>query len=226
MVMLCDTSVIILLPTKLPMSSDAYSTTSLAWQTRLLWQRSREWLEYRLSLIDARLPEFSDLPEWSLPEEVAQVLFWLLAVALTAWLGLLLYRTFGPSIREWLDRDQKWVTLGRNPSTVAEDRSVQYWWQQAQALAKQGDYAAACKALYRATLQRLHDGSVLQHDASRTDGEYLTGLRGLLGEMPRPYQLLIGTHERLVYGSAIASAEMFQRCRQAYEALKNEEPKA
>ncbi len=180
-------------------------------------------MEYRASLIDVDFPDFPELPEWSFPAEVAQVLFWLLLVALTAWLGLLLYRAFGPSIREWLERDQKWVKLGGSPSTAAEDRSVQYWQQQAQDLAKQGNYAAACKALYRATLQRLHDAQVLKHDASRTDGEYMTGLRRLLGDMPRPYQLLIGTHERLVYGRAIASAEMFKRCRSAYEALQAEE---
>jgi len=38
--------------------------------------------------------------------------------------------------------------------------------------------------------------------------------------LPRPYQLLIGTHERLLFGRAIASSEMFQRCCQAYEEIQ------
>ena len=97
----------------------------------------------------------------------------------------------------------------------------------AQEQAEQGKYKEACRALYRATLQQLHEREMVRHLSSRTDGEYLAALakRSEVGEadpgltVPRPYQLLIGTHERLVFAGTSASAEIFKRCRRAYEEI-------
>ena len=36
---------------------------------------------------------------------------------------------------------------------------------------------------------------------------------------PRPYQLLIRTHERLTFGNAVANEETYQRCRRAYQEI-------
>ena len=137
-----------------------------------------------------------------------------------------------PLITEWLAKDQKWARFGNTSADEEAQHSVSYWWWQAQTVAKAGNYGEACKALYRATLQQLHEREVLRHLSSRTDGEYLTGLAKRLsrnaGEeglsVPRPYQLLIGTHERLTFGGAIASAEMFKRCRRAYEEITKKGP--
>ena len=202
------------------MLEGSYRTTSLSWQASLLSRRFREWIEYQLSGVDIDPP---DLPEWSIPEIVQQIVFWGLVAALSAWLAILLYKALEQPIRDWLARTQGWTRLGdRTPAPEAE-HSAQYWWQQAQAYAQQGNYKEACKALYRATLQQLHDRQILPHDASRTDGEYLVGIKQHLKQsLPRPYQLLIGTHERLVFGVADASGEVFQRCRQAYEAIQQE----
>ena len=133
----------------------------------------------------------------------------------------LLYQVLERPIREWLAGDTQWVKLGGNEPVPPESHSPQYWWQQALALAQEGHYGEACRALYRATLQQLNDRQVLLHDLSRTDGEYLDGLSQRLEveALPRPYQLLIGTHERLTFGGAIASAETFTRCRRAYEEI-------
>jgi len=200
-----------------------YRTTSLAWQTGLLVRRFREWLEYRLSLIDFEGPDLPELPDWSFPELVQQILFWSLIIALSAWLAFLLYRALEQPIRDWLERTQGWTRLGDRTPSADPERSAQYWQQQAQTYAEQGNYSEACKALYRATLQQLHDALILPHDASRTDGEYLTGVRQKMNPTgPRPYQLLIGTHERLVFGIAEASYEVFKRCRLAYEAIQKE----
>ncbi|MEM6449605.1 MAG: DUF4129 domain-containing protein [Cyanobacteria bacterium P01_D01_bin.105] len=200
---------------------EGYRTSSLSWQAGQLVRRFREWLEYRLSQLDIDGPDLPKLPDWSIPEIVQQLLFWGLIIALGAWLAFLLYRALEQPIRDWLERTQGWTTLGDRPQTLGQDRSAQYWWQQAQTLAKQGNYTDACKALYRATLQQLHDGQIVSHDASRTDGEYLVGIgRSIQTSVPRPYQLLIGTHERLVFGVAEASGEMFKRCSLAYQALQ------
>lgn len=231
------------------MAGVPYNTSSIGWETRQLLRRFGEWAEYRASQTD--LP---DLPDWSwpdwlkfdLPDEVGQTLFWLVIVALSLWLAWLLYLALEPAITQWLAKDQKWVRFGRTEANADAERSVSYWWQQAQTLAKAGNYGEACKALYRATLQQLHEREIVRHLSSRTDGEYLKKLAKRTGPktaapaadgqpsaqpnsqpdglpVPRPYQLLIGTHERLTFGRAIASAEMFKRCRRAYEEITKKE---
>jgi len=210
------------------MLEGAYRTNSFAWQAGQLVRRFREWIEYRSSLLDVNGPDLSNLPDWSIPEIVQQIVFWGLVTVLVIWLMFLLYRALEQPIREWLERTQGWTRLGDRTSASDTARSAQYWWQQAQALAQQGNYKDACKALYRATLQQLHDAQILVHDASRTDGEYLSSIGQKLNaasphkSVPRPYQLLIGTHERLVFGVADTSSEVFKRCRSAYEKIQQE----
>ena len=203
------------------MSGGAYNSSSVGWQIRQTWQRLTEWVEYRADQTDVDLPDWDwSWPDWTLPPVVGQVLFWGGVSVISLWLSWLLYRALEPAIAQWLAQEQKWQTLGgTKASEIDEAHTAQYWWQQAQRQAQQGHYGEACKALYEGTLQQLHDSQRLLHNASRTDGEYLEKLaeNRLL---PRPYQLLIGTHERLVFGRAIASAEMFQRCRNAYEEIQ------
>ncbi len=223
------------------MAEAPYNTTSIGWEAQQLLRRAGEWVEYRVSQTDLpELPDWSwpDWLRWDLPDIVGQVLFWLVITGLTLWLTWLLYRALEPAIAEWLAQDQKWMRFGRKADDEEVAHSAQHWWQQAQALAKAGNYAEACKALYRATLQQLHEREILRYSTSRTDGEYLQGLaKQLSGKdtsavterpvevveeklmVPRPYQLLIGTHERLMFGGAIASAEVFKRCRRAYEEI-------
>ena len=205
------------------MSGGAYSSSSFGWQVRQGWRRLGEWVEYRMSRVEVDLPDWDwdwNWPDWDLPPIVGQVLYWGFVGIGAVWLIWLLYRALEPAIAKWLAQDQNWVTLGGpKAAEVDEEHSAQYWWQQAQMQAQQGHYGEACKALYKGSLQQLHDSQRLLHNASRTDGEYLAQLAEDR-PLPRPYQLLIGTHERLVYGSAIASAEMFQRCRQAFEEIQ------
>ena len=199
-----------------------YSTTSPSWQMGRLARRFRQWVAYELSKLNFDGPDLPELPDWSLSEAVQQILFWSLVTLLTLWLAFLLYRALEQPVRDWLERTQGWTRLGDRTPSPEKEHSAQYWWQQAQTYAKQGNYKEACKALYRATLQQLHDTQVLPHDASRTDGEYLRSLKQTtdVHSVPRPYQLLIGTHERLVFGITDASAGMFKRCRLAYEEVQ------
>lgn len=206
------------------MASPSHNSSSLGWQIRKSVQRFREWAEYRADRTDANWPDWN-WPDWAwldwkLPPEVGQVLFWGGVSIITLWLSWLLFRALEPFIARWLEQEQAWVKLGKKrPEQVADNRAAKDWWKQALNLAQQGRHAEACKALYRATLQQLHDSQQLLHKPSRTDREYLEKL-GEDRPLPRPYQLLIGTHERLLFGSAIASAEMFQRCRKAYEEIQ------
>lgn len=208
------------------MSQNPHTTDSLSWQVRQRVRQFQEWVEYLLRPDDADTPadpageSWWNWLNWDWRDEFVYVVFWVLVTVLVIWLAKLLYQALRPSVQSWLEERQQWVTLGgkRSQTVPAEEHSGSHWWQQAQKLAQQGNYAEACKALYRGTLQQLHDSQQLRHDASRTDGEYLKTLAGESAP-PRPYKLLIGTHERLTFGRAIASSETFQRCRRAYEEI-------
>ncbi|MEO0987694.1 MAG: DUF4129 domain-containing protein [Cyanobacteria bacterium J06639_14] len=195
-------------------SATSYRTDSLTWQARQTLRRFREWVEYQQpGAIDR-----PDMPNWVWLQKIGQGVFWLLMAVLVIWLGWLLYRALKSPLRDWLAQDQQWIMLGKDSSTEPDTHSPQYWWQQAQVYAQQSSYGEACLALYKATLQHLNDTQQLLHDPSRTDGEYLQNLTQV--RSPRPYQLLIRTHERLTFGPAIASAEIFQRCRRAYQEMQ------
>lgn len=196
------------------MSRDSYNTDSLLWQARQTMQRFREWIEYQVSQWDVDPPDLPHSP-WS--RTLGQGLFWLLTSVLVIWLIWLICRALAPTIRQWLKQDRQWLARGVGAPSPVATHSPQYWWRQAQVHAQQGNYQAACRALYRATLQQLNDTQTLLHDPSRTDGEYLQSLEN--STLFRPYQLIIRTHERLTFSWAIASAEMFQRCRRAYKEI-------
>ncbi|HZG40270.1 MAG TPA: DUF4129 domain-containing protein [Nodosilinea sp.] len=184
---------------------------SLAWQIRQGGQNLGEWFEYQFSRVDVDRPE---TPRWPWLEPLARGLFWLMVAALALWVGWLLYR----SIVAYLNQRQlrgAGATQRATPSEAALKQAT-YWWREAQRLAQQGNYAAACTALYMAGLARLNDTETVLYRASRTDGEYLACLPA---PPNRPYELLIRTHERITYGEALATEETYQRCRRAYQEI-------
>lgn len=195
------------------MAAASYDSTTLGWQSRQTLQRFQEWLEYQFSGVDMPSP---DLPEWTWPQQWARVVFWLMVVGLAAYLGWILYRL---GQRYWQQR-ARWLA-NRSPVQVvpeAELRPVPEWWREANALALAGRYREACRSLYLGALQKLHDRQQILHQLSRTDQEYLTALAQQ--PRPRPYELLIRTHERMEFGDGIASQETYQRCRQAFQELE------
>jgi hypothetical protein len=191
------------------MASLPHRTNSLAWQTRQGFQRLGEWSEYQFSRLNIDGP---DVPKWPWLEPLARGLFWLLVVALGVWVGWLLYQ----GLMAYLNRPQRQgVDQSATPSAAALQRAA-YWWREAQRLAQQGDYTAACKALYLAGLARLNETETVLYRPSRTDGEYLDCMAA---QPSRPYELLIRTHERLTFGEALATEETYQRCRRAYQEI-------
>ncbi|MBE9158551.1 DUF4129 domain-containing protein [Nodosilinea sp. LEGE 06152] len=188
-----------------------HRTNSLAWQVRQGWQNLGEWLEYQFAQVDIDAPP---LPRWPWLEPLARGLFWVMVAALALWIGWLVYRGFTAYLNQRQPRG-----TGVTPKTAASEAALKqatYWWREAQRLAQQGDYAAACTALYMAGLARLNDTETVLYRASRTDGEYLTCIPA---PPSRPYELLIRTHERIVYGKALATEETYQRCRRAYQEI-------
>jgi hypothetical protein len=188
-----------------------HRTHSLAWQTRQGLQNLGEWFEYQFSRVDIDGPE---IPRWPWLGPVAEGLFWAMVAALTLWTGWLLYR----AVTAYLNQRQPKQPGGRQPAAPSEAalKRAAHWWREAQRLAQQGDYAGACQALYMAGLARLNDTEAVLYRPSRTDGEYLDCI---VAQPSRPYELLIRTHERLVYGDAPATEETYQRCRRAYQEI-------
>ncbi|NEP15720.1 MAG: DUF4129 domain-containing protein [Leptolyngbya sp. SIO4C1] len=182
---------------------------SVGWQVHQLTQRLSEWIEWRLS----QLPEdTSATPDpFRLPGWLEALLFGLLVLGLALLLGLLMVQI----LNAYLAR--------RSP---ARSRSVpgqpvykpSEWVHQANQLAQAEQWSAACRALYMAALQRLHERQPIPYPESRTDQDYLRYLSEL--PQPRPYQLLIRTHERSHFGREPLREQHYQRCRQAYQEIE------
>lgn len=192
------------------MFSNAHRTHSVGWQLRLGLQRLGEWWEYQTAKLDIQGP---NLPDWGWLDSFGRGLFWLFVAALALGIAWLLYR----GLKTWLNqRDGTAVQPQPVPSAATLLKAAQYW-REAQGLAQKGDYAGACRALYMAGLTRLNDTQTIPYHPSRTDGEYLTWIDRQTA--PRPYQLLIRTHERLTFGGAAATEATYQRCQRAYQEI-------
>lgn len=193
------------------MTAGAYETNSLSWQLRQAAQRLNQGFEYWFSQLNIEPPP---VPDWACPAVIGRGLFWAIVIGLALWLSWLLYRGL-------ISYRQRRQALPTTQAIPASPHSSRYWWQQAQAHGQAGRYADACRALYLAALQQLDETQTLLQDPSRTDGEYLLGIERLAAlRQSQPYQLLIRTHERIAFGDAAITAEVFQRCRRAYQEIQ------
>ena len=192
------------------MSDLPHRANSPSWQVRQGFQNLGEWFEYQFSRVNVDGP---DIPQWPWLRPVAEGLFWVAIAALTLWTAWLIYRGITTYLHQRRQRGR--FTQVSTPSAAALKQAA-HWWREAQNFAQQGDYAAACKALYMAGLARLNDSETVIYRPSRTDGEYLDCL---VASPSRPYELLIRTHERIAYGDAPATEETYQRCRRAYQEI-------
>ncbi|MGA1262857.1 MAG: hypothetical protein ACO331_02980 [Prochlorothrix sp.] len=149
----------------------SYQKNSPGWQwEKLLHRFGDAWDRFWENL---EVPEaLNNLPSWSLPEWSLRGLFGLIIGGLVGWLGWNLWKVLWPQWQQW-QRQRS----GRSPAPVANTAPLnrQQWLDQAQTLRQQGDYRAACRALYFAFLQWLADRpppTTNPADPSRTDGEY------------------------------------------------------
>lgn len=193
------------------MTADAHQTTSLGWRIAITLQRSWEWIEFRFTQLNLQSPH---LPDWPWLKPFLQGLFWMVALTLTLGLAWLIYGR----IQAYLD--QRHPRSSPVSSQIPPQDNLQraeQWWQQAQNLATQGEYGAACRAIYMAALLRLNETHQVPYLASRTNREYLQCLGQ--AHQPRAYKLLLRTHERITFGNVTATATLYQRCEQAYREI-------
>ncbi|MEA5504139.1 DUF4129 domain-containing protein [Halotia wernerae UHCC 0503] len=198
------------------MPTDTFEKTSLGWQLSQLQQQLGEWWEYQFDQNLLELPTGSISP-WVV--NLLQFLFWFVLCLLLAWVAWRLWREFNSYIYSWLSSDRN----SDNSQTKSrfDDSSVILLLERSQQLYRQGNYREACRCLYLAILQHLHDTKVIIHKPSRTDGEYLQLLQSSVTLM-QPYETLITTHEQLCFGDTEILPENYEQCRQAYREISPE----
>lgn len=197
------------------MAASGIQQTTIGWQIRKLGQYASEWIELQLSQ-NRGIPNPDSLPQFEFPAWLA-----FLMLRLSILIGLLvlawfLYALLTRYIRSRTEQPNRSGTLSNVPDPEPE-HSVSEWLRQAKRWESLGDWQAACRALYMAALQKLHDRKWVPHARSRTDGEYLQAVNQV--NQPRPYQLLIRTHERSEFGEADLTADNLKRCQQAYQEI-------
>lgn len=185
--------------------------TNWTWRIRTGQRWLSEWIE--LHTQGWNVPEV-DLPGWELPNGLGRVLFWVLVIAAACLLGVYFVRL---GLR-WWHTFQPWRRAGVHRTTAIGDAAStpESWLRRALQMQPRGQYGEACQALYMSLLQYWSDRELIPFDASRTDGEYL----GLIDRLDLPREAcrkLIGTHERLSFAGAIASADDYQQCYAAYQ---------
>jgi 4-amino-4-deoxy-L-arabinose transferase-like glycosyltransferase len=195
------------------LASGSFEETSLDWRLQQLSQQIGEWFEGLLprNTLNGATADSPVLPEWLL-----KGVFWLIVVAVVAWASWQLYNLLCPYLADYW-RTNRVVNSSAVLASTSQ-HTVTEWLQQARIAQQQGNYQTACRALYMATLQRLHDRGILPQQVSRTDGEYLSFLKSQ--NLPQPYQVLIRIHERLCFDQVTASPETYERCWQAYQEIE------
>lgn len=198
------------------MSTEAFEKTSWSWQLSQFQQQVGEWFEYQSYRFQRVLPEWN--PDWQLSPWLANLfkfLFWLVVVLCVTWLIWQLWQTFSPYIYSRLAGGKG---NGARTNTLTQDLSVTTWLERSQALYRQGDYREACRCIYLAILQHMHEQKILLHQPSRTDAEYLQLLR-LSQTAIQPYETVITTHEQLCFGNTEMLPENYEQCQQAYREI-------
>jgi hypothetical protein len=200
------------------MTTDAFEQTNWVWQFSLFQQQVGEWIEYQFSRFQKTLPELP--PGWSINPwlgELLNILFWLGLGLFLVWVGWRLWQEFNPYIYTWL----KAVSNARGSKTKANSRetSITLLLSQAQEFQRQYNYREACRCVYLAMLQQLHEQVIARQQHSRTDGEYLQLLKSSV-TLLQPYQTLITIHEQLCFSEHEILAENYQQCWQAYRKIQ------
>jgi hypothetical protein len=199
------------------MSASSFEKTNFGWRLSQLRQEFGEWWEFQTSQFRPNIPQLS-VPSWfnsPLLNLLAKVIFGIIVALLLTWVGWLLWRGLRPYILSFIHQLKS--STPQTTPTPTQDLSVTRWLQRSQKFQQQGNYREACRCLYMAMLQRLHDKGLVPHQSSRTDGEYLRIIQQL--PQPQPYQTLLNTHQQLCFSHTEISSTIFEQCQQAYREI-------
>lgn len=182
-------------------------TNSIDWQLQLFSRRVGEWIELHLPS-SPNQPNSPSFPAWWL-----QAAFWTIVTLAILWLGYVVYSLARP----YFDPNHPHRAKRIEPNQQKE-RTIAALIRDAQEFQRQGNYREACRSLYFAMLQRLHEAKIIPSQRSRTDREYAQ----LVQHLPQSeaYRILLEMHERLQFGQADVSIEQFDRVQQAYSTIE------
>ena len=188
------------------MATGAFEKDSIGWRFQQLLQRGGEWWELQLQ------KWFKDIPNPNVIWVIVIFVMFILLVFLLIWLGWRLWQWLDPYIQR----------IGTQISQSIENKaqteiSVAGWLKRSAQFQQRGNYSQACRCLYLAMLQRLHDSGLILHQDSRTDGEYLYLIQQL--PQPDPYETLLITHQQLCFADRSASLSLLEECQQAYQQI-------
>lgn len=196
------------------MATGEFEKDSLGWQLHQLQSRFSQWWEWQLGQFNPNLPDFnpSSWSGWSWVWELTKGVMICLLIALIIWAIWRIWRLISPyfaNLKEQVtDLSQK---------LVQRELSVGEWLARSQKFQQKGDYYQACRCIYLAMLQRLHDTSIVPHQSSRTDGEYLYLILQL--PQPEPLETLLNIHQQLCFGRIEPSSSLLATCQQAYQEI-------
>lgn len=193
-------------------AESSIQTNNIPWQIRQMGKNLSEWIQLQLSQDPG--PE-DPPPSFEFPAWIGQLLFWCLVIGAALYVAWLLVRAFD----EFMSKRRNQVKPQPQIQTIEPPtlHSVAEWLRLAKQYERESNWREACRALYMAALQVLHDREWVPHLPSRTDSEYLQAIQPL--KQPRPLQVLIRTHERSLFGGEVLGADNLQRCQRAYEEI-------
>lgn len=192
---------------------DSSDKNDWGWQLEQWQRRTGEWLE--LNIFPSAAKTIRDL-DWKIDDWVFNAAIWLAWIIFGSAIAWLIWQLF-KVLRSYF-QTLGWLTprSGVMETSMIAPAAIE-WEQRSQTFAQQGEYSEACRALYMAMLQRLHESTLAPQQPSRTDGEYLQ----LMRLIPRwqTYQVIVSTHERLCFNGEMFSRNTFELCQRAYQDL-------
>jgi hypothetical protein len=190
------------------MKTDSFEKENLDWWLQQLQQRIGEWWELQLSkLSNLNIPDYQPPTNWDIWLKNSLIFF---CFAFIFWIIWRFHRRF-------LRYFYQLKNLNLQPKPETPIYSVSYWVARSQDYQTSGDYYQACRCLYFAMLQQLHETAWIPHQPSRTDEEY----RLLILEFPQPdpYERLFIIHQELCFGKRDASAQLLAVCQKTFQKI-------
>jgi hypothetical protein len=173
-----------------------YQQAEAPWLRKLL-QRIAQWITEAFS---------NWAPQVHALEEAWPALYWVIVFLLVAVLALLLYHialTLRMAFAGPRRRQETPVSVRQVSPEVLRTR--------AEAMARQGRYLEAIRALLEALMRRLDRLEVAPYDPSRTNWEFLDALAAA-PVIAREFEPLARRLDGVLYGGAVADAETFRAC--------------
>ncbi|MCS6938511.1 MAG: DUF4129 domain-containing protein [Roseiflexaceae bacterium] len=163
----------------------------------------------------ARLLETILRPVEAVPPAATSVVAWgFILIGAALLLAVIVYLLI--NLRRGIVHDARLAAGGDDPIPTAAEA-----FEQASALARDGDYRAAVRSLYLSALLWLDEQNLLRYDRALTNREYLDRARSNPALLAR-LAPVIETFDQVWYGHAPIDASAFAAYRQQIEALRRE----